>query len=92
MRNGPRDRRRRKERHVDADLREKPQDAGAVGAALAVPVGLGIYKDYSQIREVVRVRRAFEPDPANKQTYDLLFEHFKLLYARLSPAYKSLNK
>jgi xylulokinase len=71
---------------------EKPQDAGAVGAALAVPVGLGIYKDYSQIREVVRVRRAFEPDPANKQTYDLLFEHFKLLYARLSPAYKSLNK
>jgi xylulokinase len=70
----------------------KPQDAGAVGAALAVPVGLGIYKDYSQIKEVVQIRKAFEPDSANKSTYDSLFEHFKLLYKRLSPAYKSLNK
>ena len=70
---------------------EKPQDAGAVGAALAVPVGLGIYKDYSQIKEVVKVRKSFEPDPSNKRTYDTLYEHFKLLYKRLSPAYKSLN-
>jgi xylulokinase len=70
---------------------DKPQDAGAVGAALAVPVALGIYKDYAQIKEVVKVRKAFEPQQANRAVYDSLFESFKYLYKRLSPAYKALN-
>jgi len=71
---------------------EKPQDAGALGAALAVPVALGIYKSHKDIKEVVSVRKAFEPDRANKKTYDDNFAAFQMLYKRLSPAYKVLNK
>lgn len=71
---------------------EKPQDAGAVGAALAVPVALGIYSDYSKIKEVVKVRKTFEPGPDAARTYDPLFEAFKLLYERLSPVYCKLNR
>ena len=71
---------------------EKPQDAGAVGAALAVPVALGIYNGYSEIKDVVKLRAVFDPDPARSKTYDPLFENFKFLYKRLSPACKAMNK
>jgi xylulokinase len=70
----------------------KPQDAGAIGAALAVPLGLGVYKSYAEVRDAVKVRRSFDPDPSNRAVYDTLFESFQELYLRLSPAYKRLNK
>jgi len=71
---------------------ENPQEAGAIGAALAVPVALGIYGDYKDIKQVVRIRKTFEPDTKNKKLYDELFAHFKNMYERLSPFYKSLNR
>jgi xylulokinase len=70
---------------------ENPQEAGAIGAALAVPVALGIYGDYRDIKQVVRVRKTFEPDANNKKTYDRLFGYFKEMHHRLSPLYKSMN-
>ena len=66
-------------------------DAGALGAALVVPLALGIYDDYSAVKDVVKVRRAFKPDPANKGIYDELFGSFKELCGRLAPVYHSLN-
>lgn len=69
----------------------KPQDAGAIGAALTVPLALGIYKDFEDLKSAVRVARSFEPDPANAETYDAAFESFKYLYERLSPAYRRMN-
>ena len=71
---------------------ENPQEAGAMGAALAVPVALGIYSDYKDIKQVVKIRKTFEPDMDNKKVYDGLFVHFKDMYERLSPLYKSLNR
>lgn len=71
---------------------EGAQEAGALGAALAVPVALGIYSDYSEVKKVVKVRRTFEPDPANRALYDEIFDAFKKLYSRLSPVYRSLNR
>ncbi len=70
---------------------ENAQEAGAVGAALAVAVALGIYPTYEDLKQVVMVRRAFEPDPRNQSTYAELFDAFKLLYKRLAPAYRELN-
>ena len=70
----------------------KPQDAGAIGAALAVPLGLGVYKSYAEVKDAVKVRRSFDPDPSNRDVYDALFESFQELYHRLSPAYRRLNK
>jgi xylulokinase len=67
------------------------QEAGALGAALTVPLALGIYGDYSSVKEVVRVRKTFHPDGGNRIIYNELFEQFKLLYQRLSPVYRSLN-
>lgn len=71
---------------------ENPKQAGAVGAALAVPLALGIYSDYREVKKVVKVRATFEPDRANRTLYDELFASFKDLYGRLSPVYKKLNR
>jgi xylulokinase len=70
---------------------DRPQDAGALGAALAVPVALGVYKSHKDIKDAVKVRQAFTPNPANAGLYDSLFASFQHLYKRLSPAYKKLN-
>jgi xylulokinase len=67
------------------------QEAGALGPALAVPLALGIYSDYRAVKKVVKVRRAFKPEPANRAVYDELFAQFKVLHERLSPVYRSLN-
>ncbi len=70
---------------------EGATEAGALGAALVVPLALGIYGDYTAVKDVVKVRKTFKPDPANKAVYDELFESFKLLCERLAPVYRSLN-
>ena len=62
-----------------------------MGAAFAVPVALGIYSEYKDIKQVVKIRKTFEPDVDNKKVYDGLFVHFKDIYERLSPLYRSLN-
>lgn len=70
---------------------ENPQEAGALGCALAVAAGLGIFDRYSDIRKAVRVRRVFEPDPANRKEYDRLYQEFRAIYPALSKAGRRLN-
>jgi xylulokinase len=69
-----------------------PQEAGAVGIAMAAAVGLGIYKDFDSLKKVVTVDKTFEPDPKNRAIYDLLFNGFKELYVDLKSFYFKLNK
>jgi len=71
---------------------ENAREAGAVGAALAVAVALGIYPHYEDLKDVVKVRRAYEPNARNHEAYADLFAAFKYLYKRLAPAYRELNQ
>jgi xylulokinase len=68
-----------------------PQEAGALGCALAVAVGLGIFSDYKQIKKVLKVRRSFDPDRAAAAQYDTLYAAFRDLYPPLSKACHRLN-
>lgn len=68
-----------------------PQEAGALGCALAVAVGLGMIEGYKDIRSVVKVRRTFEPDTANREEYDLLYREYRKIYPALSRAGRRLN-
>ncbi len=71
---------------------EDAQEAGAIGTALAVAAALGVYPDYKDLKNVVRVRRTFEPSERSGALYAELFSSFKYLYERLAPAYKALNQ
>jgi len=71
---------------------DKPQEAGALGCALAVAVALGIYDDYKDIKKIVKVRATFEPDPLNTPEYEKLYQNFRRLYPALSKAGHDLNR
>lgn len=70
---------------------ENPQEAGALGCALAVAVALGVYGEYGDIRKVVRVRKTFEPRRELAGLYGTLYESYRDLYPALSKASRSLN-
>ena len=57
-----------------------PQNAGSVGAALVVAVGLGLMKDLEQAAECIEVSETFLPNPENRIIYDKGYQMFKQLY------------
>jgi len=63
-----------------------------VGVALVAAVGLGLYPDFESLKQVVRVERAFEPNEANAETYDFLFQTYQEVYSSLKKVYRRLNK
>lgn len=69
-----------------------PQEAGAVGAAMTAAVGLGIYKDFESLKQVVSCDHAFERQPANREVYDFLYPMYKELYSDLKGFYTRINK
>jgi xylulokinase len=71
---------------------DNPQEAGALGCALAVAVALGIFSDYKDIKKAVRLRGTFEPDAATSAEYQNLYENFRGLYPALSAAGRALNR
>jgi len=71
---------------------ENPQEAGAMGCALAVAVALGALGDYKDIKKVVKVRKTFEPRAEPAKVYDELYENFRRLYPVLSDVCRRLNR
>ena len=63
----------------------------SVLCALAVAVGLGIVDEYRDIKNLVKVRDTFVPDPARAAEYELLYRNFRALYPALSRTGRDLN-
>jgi xylulokinase len=69
---------------------EHPLEAGAMGAALAVAVGLGIYPNMDAVDELIKVKRVVEPQAATQAVYERMYPTFRQLYAALAPIYRSI--
>jgi autoinducer 2 (AI-2) kinase len=60
------------------------QESTALGAALFAGLGVGLYDDLATVtREIVRVERTIEPDPANRAAYDDAFARWTAIYPRI---------
>lgn len=70
---------------------KQPKMAGAIGGAMCAFVGLGIFEEFSSVKEIVKENKEFRPDPQNFEIYDLLFRDYKKLYASLKNAYEDSN-
>lgn len=68
-----------------------PQDAGAVGAALAAGVALGVHPGFASLRDMVRISATYQPRPENRGVYDFLFGEYQDIYRRLRGLYHTLN-
>ena len=70
---------------------DKPQNVGAVGAAVTIAVGSGIIPDFSGAKRLIPVVKTYEPNPANKAVYDRQFAVFRELYKANKKNFSALN-
>jgi xylulokinase len=78
---------------LDRDLRvcAHPQEAGAIGAALTVAVGMGVYPDMQATDELVETSHAVEPRTSYSARYDALFSEYLALYEALAPLFRRMH-
>jgi xylulokinase len=69
---------------------EHPQEAGAMGAALCVAVGMGVYPNMEAVDQVIQIHHTVEPRPQNQARYTALYQEYREMYAALAPIYRRL--
>ncbi|HHW92089.1 MAG TPA: FGGY-family carbohydrate kinase [Firmicutes bacterium] len=75
-------------RQIITDIMNTPQDymakvAGApVANAFLAGMGVGIYKDFSQIRDWVQYDKTNEPDPKSQAVYRKLYQVYRNIYEK----------
>ncbi|CAD5288828.1 Xylulokinase [Bosea sp. 62] len=82
---------------IKADLCGRPvvvaasREPGLLGAAIIAFAGLGRFASLADAQQaLVTVARRFEPDPARKPVYDVLFSLFRRAEAALAPISRDL--
>ena len=70
---------------------EHPLEAGAMGAALTVAVGMGIYPDMDSIDELIGISRVVEPRAQFAARYQELYAQYRAAYSALAPIFHRLH-
>ena len=73
------------------EVTKSPQNAGAVGAALTVAVGLGTIESLEKAKALIPAEKTYTPNPANKAVYDKNFEVYRQLYKANKKNFAMLN-
>ncbi|MCQ4636552.1 FGGY-family carbohydrate kinase [Anaerovorax odorimutans] len=71
---------------------DNPQNAGAVGAAAVMAVGLNVISSIEEIEQMIPVNGVYEPRPENTAVYEELFEVFQELYKKNRRNFGRMNK
>ena len=70
---------------------ESPQDAGAVGAAALIALGMGVINSPEAAGKMITVNAVYYPNSANKAVYDRNYRVFRKLYKNNAAAFQALN-
>ncbi len=70
---------------------DKPQNVGAVGAAVTIAVGSGHISDFSKAKSLIPAVKTYTPNPENKAVYDKQYKVFKNLYKANKENFAALN-
>ena len=71
---------------------DSPQNAGSVGAAAVMAVGLGIFDNLQEAKASVPAVALYEPRKENAEIYDELFAIFQNLYKCNKKSFQKLNE
>jgi sugar (pentulose or hexulose) kinase len=75
---------------------ERPHvyEASALGAAMNVAVGLGVYPDYvAAVKAMARTGKVFMPDPETQAVYARLYKRvYTRMYHQLQPLYREIRE
>ncbi|MBN1881236.1 MAG: FGGY-family carbohydrate kinase [Deltaproteobacteria bacterium] len=70
----------------------RPQDVGAMGAAVVCGVGLGIIEGFEAASDFIQVDRTYEPRAQYREMYDRNFAVFKDLYEKNKKLFRRMNE
>ena len=70
---------------------DKPQNVGAVGAAVTIAVGSGHISDFSKAKSLIPAVKTYTPNPENRAVYDKQYKVFKNLYKANKENFAALN-
>jgi len=71
---------------------ERPQDVGAMGAAVVCGVGLGIIENFEAAADFIRVDKTYEPRAEYREMYDRNFAVFTDLYEKNKKLFRRMNE
>ena len=71
---------------------KNPQNAGAVGSAALMALGLKVIESIDEIKTLISVDHVYEPQPANTAVYENLFQIFRSLYKTNRKNFGMLNR
>lgn len=69
---------------------EHPLEAGAMGAALTVAVGLGIYPNMDAVDDLIGIAQVVHPNEKNFVCYNEMYAIYRDLFSTLAPVYHKL--
>lgn len=69
----------------------KPQNVGAVGAAVTIAIGLGLVDSFAEAKKLIPVIKTYEPNKANKAIYDKQYAVYTKLYKSNKENFAALN-
>jgi xylulokinase len=62
------------------------EEATSMGAAVTGGVGVGLWKDFSQVERMIQIEQETRPDPRRRPLYDQMYKIFNELYGTLDGA------
>jgi len=68
-----------------------PLEAGAMGAALTVAVGMGVYPNMEATDELIEISHTVKPREANRARYGALYREYRAIYEALAPIYRHMH-
>ena len=77
-----------KELHIP----EHPLESAGLAIAIACGIGVGVYKDYSIIRKLLKTPIIIRPDPKKHELYSRIYLVQKDLWKKLDDFYKKLSE
>ena len=69
---------------------KNPLEAGAMGAALTVAVGMAVCPSVEAIDDLIEIGRRVTPEVTNRDRYDDLYQEYRSLYTNLTPIFRGL--
>lgn len=75
----------------ELEILAHPIEAGAVGAALTVAVGMGIYPSIAAVDDLIEIDHRVQPRDGNRGVYDSLYHEYRVLCNALAPTYRGLQ-
>ena len=70
----------------------RPQDVGAMGAAVVCGVGLGVIENFEAAADFIQVEKTYEPRSQYREMYDRNFSVYKDLYEKNKKLFRRMNK